>query len=89
MGQSLLPGQCGPADGCICYGSEALAKIAKELTFAKLCRYEVEQLRAYAERGAEPVEHNIEWYQEPQMIVGGLVVTVSLGLMVGLALGKK
>jgi len=74
-------------EGCYCFPAPALEKISSEIQFAESCRYEVEKLRSFAEGDAAPAE-KISWYQEPEMIVGGLVVSVSLGLVLGFALGK-
>jgi len=84
---ALLPTECTADDACTCFSRPAVEKIAKELTYAGVCRYEVEKLRAFAEGDAVPAQ-SLSWYQEPEMIIGGVVVSVSLGLMLGFALGK-
>jgi hypothetical protein len=66
-----------------------LEKLAREINAAQLCKYEVAKLRDFAEHGViAPVDHT-KWWQQGEVIIGGLVVSVSLGAVIGLALGKR
>lgn len=75
--------------GCVCLVPIDLKKIAAEIATAESCKFEVTKLREFAEHGVvAPVDHTT-WWQQPEVIIGGVVVGVSLGFMVGLALGKR
>ena len=84
--RGLLPAEC--QDDCLCYTKPALRKIADELTYAGICRYEVTKLREFATSGVVQ-EETLGWYQQPEIIVGGVVLSVSLGFVVGLVVGGK
>lgn len=73
-----------------CYDHHQLEKIADGLKDLKTCRATLKLREEFIESAqlAPPPEH--PWWQEPQFIVGGVVVSFGTGLILGaLALGAR
>jgi hypothetical protein len=79
--------------GCQCYDKLQLEKIASAITELKTCRIAVEeQQKLIQERLVHaPAEAPEEtWWQEPRVVIGGLVVTVALSSLITVwAVGKS
>ena len=86
--RGLTPLECAAVAGCVCYDPPGLQKLANALTYGEDCRVEVDALRGYAESGVARAGKEELW-QKPEIIVGGMVVSISLGAMIGWGLWHK
>lgn len=77
--QSLLPEKClSDKLECHCFTQPALKKIADEIKKSKLCEIELKQLREFTEiHKADAIK--IPWYKENSVIIGGMIVSFSVG----------
>lgn len=72
-----------------CYSQAEVDKIAQAITNLQVCENELFLRRAFIEKTVTAQEPpHLAWFQEPQMIVGGLVISFSAGLLVMLASQK-
>ena len=73
-----------------CYSPAEVDKIAQAITELQKCENELFMRRAFIDEAitAQEPPKQLAWFQEPQMIVGGLVVSFSAGLLVMLAAQK-
>lgn len=82
LSQTFLPKDCfDQGVECSCYKKEDIDKIAKGVVELKTCKIELgEKERFIQERMMNPdgINPAIAWWQEPSIIVGGFVVTLSL-----------
>lgn len=88
-GQDLkgyAPSECTPQ--CVCYHPNAIAKIADELNYAEMCKYTLKEYEAFAAANNTTAQ-NLEWWQEPSMVIGGLVISASLFGTLGFLLGDR
>lgn len=70
------------AAGCKCYGHDRLKKLADGITELQTCRLDLTAKDALIKERL--VEHGsatpeMAWWQTPPVLVGGVVVSVSLG----------
>ena len=72
-------GMC-PHAQCACFTPLALEKIATEIKYAETCRY---ALYEHQEFSKKVTTKQIEWYQEPTIIIGGVILSVGIGVFVG------
>lgn len=78
--------------GSCCYGKAQLEKIATAIIELKTCRVNVAEKDALiAERLGDPNVYrpSTAWWQEPSMIVGGIVVSASFASFLTLYMVRK
>lgn len=80
---SMKPEECFNT-GCRCYTPEALEQISQALVQNELLSFELEQYK-----GLQTVAEAQAWYSDPTLVIGGVVLGISLGGILGYALGKK
>jgi hypothetical protein len=73
--------------GCRCFTYEEVIKLGKGLTDRKKCRAEMAEKDLFIE------EHMLsgqdtEFWQEPEIIIGGVVVSFSAGAIIGYLFGS-
>jgi hypothetical protein len=68
-----------------CYTEEQVGKLAVAITDLQKCQVELlgKQKLIDEKLTLQPVEAGARWWQEPQMIVGGMVVSFSIGSLLG------
>ena len=81
--RSYNPDECFPQMGCICFPQPAVNKIANEIKYADMCSAQLDLANARINQFAREGTPDVEWWQQPTFIVGGLVVSLSVGLWVG------
>lgn len=88
---SALAAGYAPADckgECTCYTMEDLEKISKELSYAAYCRFTLTEYERFAESNNSKAK-NLELWQEPSMVIGGLVLTAGVFGLLGYVLGSR
>ena len=74
-----------------CYSHEDVEKIAQAITDLRKCENELFLRKAFIDETitAQEPPKQVAWWQEPQMVAGGLVLSFSTGLLVSLLIAKK
>jgi len=88
-GQALKgykPSQCNQT--CVCYYPNAIDKIADELDYAEMCRYTLKEYETFAASNNTTAQ-NLEWWQEPSIVIGSVVLSASLFGTLGFLLGNR
>lgn len=74
----------------VCYDQAQLAVIAKGLNDLELCRKTLALREQFIEEAKINPPPESAWWQEPQMVVGGVVISFAVGSIVGaLVMAKK
>lgn len=73
-----------------CYSPAEVDRIAQAITDLTKCENELFMRRAFIDEAitAQEPPKQSAWWQEPQMVVGGLVVSFSAGLIAAILLSK-
>ena len=74
--------------GNTCYSYEQLEQIAERISFADRCEIELRYYKDFADKNYEKCE-KIEWYQQPSIIVGGIMLSISLASVLGYLIGSS
>ena len=74
-----------------CYTDDEVERIARAITDLEKCDNELTTRKAFITETitAQEPPGQKAWWSEPQMIVGGLVVSFSAGLIASLLIAKK
>lgn len=88
---AMTPSECTPADECLCLAGEEIDELNKsilacETKAAKVAVYEkmANDLKAASQKCDET-----RWYQAPEIIVSGVIVSLSLGALLGWFAGHR
>ena len=63
---------------CTCYGPRALGKLAHRLQYAEWCSIELKRADQSLAK-ADKLKWQPAWYQKPEIIIGGTVVSFAFG----------
>lgn len=82
--RTLHPGDCiDQLLPCFCYSQQSVKLISQELQECELVRYELEEYAKLVElKGSNP------WYEDPNFLVGSVIVSISVGVLLGYAIAK-
>ena len=90
ISKSLKPSECLPLNlPCICYLPQAIDKIADGLIELEICRSQLELYEDYTEEFTDVYIPEKPWYEETEYKIGGLIVSVSVGVLLGYRLNHK
>jgi hypothetical protein len=83
--RTLSPDECFAQKlTCACYTPQATSYIAQELLECQIERYSLEEYSKLIEiKAASP------WYEDPSFIVGSVVVSFSVGALLGYLVTKR
>lgn len=84
--RSLQPGECIPQN-CVCYTLQDADKIAEGLRYSEYCRYALGEYETFAYKNNTHAK-NTDWWQEPSIIIGGLVISASVFGLLGYFIGE-
>lgn len=72
-----------------CFSKPELDKIAEGLRDLDYCKFDLKEARGFIhEMGSSPTEAAVDWWQEPEWILGGIVVSFSVGATLGYLAAK-
>lgn len=72
----------------VCYSPEQLAAIAQELQGHELCKKTLALREQFIEQAKLNPPPEQAWWQDPSVVMGGVVVSASVGLAIGLLVGQ-
>lgn len=79
---ALIKLDCVALPNCRCYTQEQVSKIATAITNLGKCEFSLrERERLIEERFIRFDGENIAWWQEPNVIWGGVAISFSVGMM--------
>lgn len=79
---SLLPDECDV--DCVCYRPESMAQIANAIKKSDGCKTELKLYRDRVNEFEKAGTPAVEFWQQPGFVVGGIVVSLSIGILTGL-----
>lgn len=88
MERGYSPSECLDAQThCVCYSPKALKRIAEVVRANTDCQLELEEYKRFQQNEMQPMQQ-AAWYQEPSFIVGGVVLSLGVGVMLGLMMTR-
>ena len=89
IGKILEPSDCMTDDECVCFSGTLADLVSERLLELEKCRSKVESLEKFNDKMV-PVAVPLEPYfwQEPEFIIGGIVVGVSVGAVIGVLISN-
>ena len=78
-----LAQRTGPDGNMNCYTISETKKIARAISNLEVCQTKL-KLRDDLINSARFSEQYVQWWQEPQIIASGLVISFSLGAVIGI-----
>ena len=69
-----------------CFSAEDMSKISTGLKELKVCRELLKNAQAFIE--TRQLKAPVQWWQEPTVVVSGVVISLSLGAYAGYIVGK-
>ena len=82
--QTLLPGECLPENNCICLTGDGVDLVNQEMIDYEKC-LDREQARKPLQDALGPSLAPQPWWADPKIVIGGIVVSGSIGLAIGAA----
>lgn len=86
--RTMIPSECQPDDDCLCLGRAATEVVNTEMIKLELCidrEKAREPLLEMVKRASQPEP----WWANPTVVIGGVVVSVSVGLAIGAVLAGR
>ena len=79
------------AEGCQCYGPAQMRILANGIQNLKKCEFALEEKERLIEEDFIQFKNksNVAFWQEPSFVAGGIVLSFSLGLTVGVLFLRK
>jgi len=89
VGKILEPSGCMTDDECVCFSGTLADLVSERLLELEKCRSKVESLEKFNDKMV-PVAVPLEpyWWQEPEFVIGGIVVGVSVGAVIGVLISN-
>lgn len=88
MGKSFLPNECTIDMECTCYVPDDLAKIADEMKRTRHCEIELKMANQSIKNFMNDGTPDVEWWQQPAFVIGGIVIGVSVGTIIGVFVAR-
>lgn len=70
---------CPSTDSCTCYTPQQTRNLADGIRDLRLCREQLDSTKRFLKVHGAKQQALYDWYQEPAVIVGGMVVSFTLG----------
>lgn len=87
LAQSLLPSECKPEDGCLCLKESDAKAVGQDLVRLEQCEVRLSALQAGTAEAMTPQPE--AFWQQPEILVGGVVVSFAFGGLIGWAFAKR
>lgn len=83
--------ECTAVPGCRCYAPPQLKAIAGTITDLQKCEVALEEReRLIQERFIKfEGQNGVAWWQEPSVVAGGVTISFSVGLVIGILVFNK
>lgn len=89
---TFTPGECLEyQQECLCYKKESIDKIARAIVDLKLCQYSLKEREEYIKERYNTFNssHGEAWWQQPEIVISGVVISFSLGALLTYGLAKR